>query len=88
MTKGSSKVTRCLICAKGLTEVTVTVAFQIELDDDEDKPIAEWFYDTQPLVDSKHVNGTTYRTWNISLPQIACLYRMANQVNPLNSFLE
>jgi pre-mRNA-processing factor 8 len=53
---------------------------QIELDDDEDKPIADWFYDSQPLVDTKQVNGTTYRTWNLTLPQIACLYRMANQV--------
>jgi len=52
----------------------------MEFDEEEDKPISEWLYDNQPLVDTKHVNGTTYRTWNLSLPQIACLYRMANQV--------
>jgi hypothetical protein len=26
------------------------------------------------------VNGSTYKKWNLSLPQIATLYRMANQL--------
>ncbi len=40
----------------------------------------EWFYDHRPLADSKFVNGTSYRRWHLSLPQLACLYRMANQL--------
>ena len=36
-------------------------AIQIEMDDEEDAPIADWFYDNKPLVDSPYVNGTTYR---------------------------
>ena len=55
-------------------------AIQIEMDDEEDSSIADWFYDAKPLLDTPHVNGSTYRTWNLSLPQIAALYRMANQL--------
>lgn len=29
---------------------------------------------------SRHVNGTTYRRWNLSMPQISTLYRLANQL--------
>ena len=29
---------------------------------------------------SRHVNGETYRKWNLSLPQLATLYRLANQL--------
>ena len=28
----------------------------------------------------QHVNGETYRQWSLALPQVACLYRMANQL--------
>ena len=56
------------------------LAIQIELDDEEDSPIADWFYDSKPLLDTPHVNGSTYKKWNLSLPQIATLYRMANQL--------
>lgn len=28
----------------------------------------------------RHVNGSTYRRWNLSLPQMATLYRLANQL--------
>ena len=38
------------------------------------------FYDTKPLADSVSVNGSTYRKWNKSLPQLSCLYRMVNQL--------
>ena len=63
-----------------ILDVEPLEAIQIELDGDEDKPIYNWFYDSRPLVDTRHVNGETYRTWNLALPQVACLYRMANQV--------
>ncbi|GAA5861740.1 hypothetical protein JCM8547_000720 [Rhodosporidiobolus lusitaniae] len=50
-------------------------AIQLELDEEEDAPIAEWFYDSRPLNDSPHVNGTSYKLWNLDLPQMANLYR-------------
>jgi len=28
----------------------------------------------------RHVNGSTYRKWNLTLPQMATLYRLANQL--------
>ena len=42
--------------------------------------LQDWFYDHRPLSDSKFVNGSSYRRWHLSLPQLACLYRMANQL--------
>lgn len=42
--------------------------------------VAEWFYEHKPLIDTKHVNGPTYRKWRLTLPQMATLYRLANQL--------
>ena len=42
--------------------------------------VADWFYEHKPLIDTKHVNGPTYRKWRLTLPQIATLYRLANQL--------
>ncbi|GAA5963418.1 hypothetical protein JCM21900_000442 [Sporobolomyces salmonicolor] len=50
-------------------------AIQLELDEEEDAPIAEWFYDSRPLIDTPHVNGSSYKRWNLDLPQMANLYR-------------
>merc|ERR1740124_588384 len=66
--------------ADHLLDVEPLEAIQIELDDEEDNAIKDWFYDSKPLVDSVNVNGSTYRKWNLTLPQLACLYRMANQL--------
>ena len=67
--------------ADNVLDVEPLEAIQLELDEDEeDAAIAEWFYDHKPLLDSTHVNGSSYRKWNLTLPQIACLYRMANQL--------
>ena len=37
--------------------------------------VQDWFYDHKALSDSRFVNGTSYRRWNLSLPQLAALYR-------------
>ena len=66
--------------ADNILDVEPLEAIQMELDGDEDKPVAEWLYDGKPLVDTRHVNGTTYRKWNLSMPQMATLYRLANQL--------
>ena len=54
----------------------------MELDEDEDNCVFDWFYDHQPLKFSKksHVNGPSYKKWNFSLPEMANLYRLANQI--------
>ena len=35
---------------------------------------------TCPSSSARYVNGTTYRKWQLSLPQMATLYRLANQL--------
>ncbi|OAF70592.1 Splicing factor Prp8 [Intoshia linei] len=55
-------------------------AIQIPLDENEDKSVFKWFYHHKPLLDSKHVNGTSYRKWFLSLNQISTLYRLSNQL--------
>ncbi|KAB7501359.1 Pre-mRNA-processing-splicing factor 8 [Armadillidium nasatum] len=45
-----------------------------------DMQIIDWFYEHKPLVGSKHVNGSTYRLWRLTLPQLAVLYCLANQL--------
>lgn len=53
---------------------------QLELDPEEDSAVYEWFYDHKALIDTKHVNGETYRKWNLDLPIMSTLYRLAHQL--------
>lgn len=56
-------------------------AIQIELDDEEDAAVIEWFYDNKALVDEPdHVNGPSYKRWALNLPIMSTLYRLANQL--------
>ena len=52
-------------------------AIQLELDEEEDAPIIDWFYDHKPLArDPRYVNGTSYRYWTLDLPQMSALHRL------------
>ncbi|KAF2653487.1 PROCN-domain-containing protein [Lophiostoma macrostomum CBS 122681] len=53
---------------------------QLELDDEDDGPVIEWFYEHRPLLDTTHVNGPSYKEWNMDLPQMATLYRLSRQL--------
>merc|ERR1719382_1629409 len=55
-------------------------AIQMKLDQTEDEPIIDWFYDAVPLLHSKQVNGTSYRKWRLTLAQQGVLYRLSNQL--------
>ncbi|KAI9220140.1 PRP8 pre-mRNA processing factor 8 [Blastocladiella britannica] len=55
-------------------------AIQMELDEDEDAAVIEWFYDHKPLVDTSKVNGPSYRKWNLDQPIMATLHRIAGQL--------
>jgi hypothetical protein len=35
----------------------------MDLDPDDDAAVYDWFYDSKPLLGSKHVNGPSYRRW-------------------------
>lgn len=49
-------------------------AIQMDLDEEEDDAIFDWFYDHKPLINTKFINGTTYRKWRLTLPIMANLY--------------
>ena len=53
---------------------------QMELDEDEDNAVFDWFYDHMPLQYSKMVNGPSYRFWRLPLQVMANLHRLANQL--------
>ncbi|EPS92561.1 hypothetical protein FOMPIDRAFT_1033908 [Fomitopsis schrenkii] len=36
----------------------------------------DWLYDSKPLANTSHVNGSSYRYWNMTLPIMAKLYRI------------
>lgn len=60
-----------------ILDVEPLEAIQLELDEEEDAPIIDWFYDHKPLADeSKYVNGSSYRFWSLDLPQMAALHRI------------
>ena len=52
----------------------------MELDESEDNPVFDWFYDHQPLKFTKFVNGPSYKRWNLNLEIMSNLYRLANQL--------
>jgi pre-mRNA-processing factor 8 len=53
---------------------------QIELDEEEDNPVFDWFYDHEPLKYTSMVKGPSYRNWRLSLPAMANLYRLSSQL--------
>eukprot|EP00452_MALV-II_sp_L67-6_P000142 gene142-157_t len=57
-------------------------AIQMKLDDHEDQAVADWFYDEKPLCQRpyRHVNGPSYKRWNMNLSQMGVLYRLSNQL--------
>lgn len=66
--------------ADNILDVEPLEPIQMEVDIEEDKAVYGWLYDHKPLADTKYVNGQTYRKWNLSLPMMSVLYRMANQL--------
>ncbi|KAF2872865.1 NUC071 domain-containing protein [Massariosphaeria phaeospora] len=65
---------------ENIEEVEPLEPIQLELDPEEDGPVASWFYEHRALLDTSHVNGPSYTTWNLTLPQMATLYRLSRQL--------
>ena len=63
-----------------LLDVDPLEAIELELDEDEDSAVYEWFYDHNPLKHTKFINGDSYRKWQVPLPIMATLYRLAGQL--------
>ncbi|KAI4285024.1 MAG: hypothetical protein L6R38_000976 [Xanthoria sp. 2 TBL-2021] len=66
--------------SENIEDVEPLEPIQMELDEVEDNPVSEWFYEHRPLLDTPHVNGPSYKEWNLSLPQMATLYRLSHQL--------
>ncbi|OJJ51308.1 hypothetical protein ASPZODRAFT_107783 [Penicilliopsis zonata CBS 506.65] len=66
--------------SENIEDVEPLEPIQMELDENEDTAVYEWFYDHRPLLDTPHVNGPSYREWNLTLPQMATLYRLSHQL--------
>ena len=63
-----------------LIDVEPLEAIQMDLDEEEDAAVYEWFYDHKPLADTKFVNGPSYKSWKLNLPVMATLQRLAHQL--------
>ena len=66
--------------SENIEDVEPLEPIQMELDEIEDGPVFEWFYEHKPLLDTPHVNGPSYKQWNLTLPQMATLYRLSHQL--------
>lgn len=54
---------------------------QMELNEEEDAAVYDWFYDHQPLVDEpEKVSGPAYKKWRLEHPEMAALYRLATPI--------
>ena len=63
-----------------ILDVEPLEAIQMELDEEEDAAVYDWFYDHKPLVDTKFICGSSYKKWNLNLPIMSTLYRLAHQL--------
>lgn len=63
--------------SENIEDVEPLEPIQMELNEDEDEPVYEWFYDHKPLMDTPHINGPSYKGWNLTLPQMATLFRLS-----------
>ncbi len=51
---------------------------RMQLDEVEDGPVYDWFYDHRPLQESDCLNGPSYRRWCLSPQVMAVLHRLAS----------
>ena len=66
--------------SENIEDVEPLEPIQMELDEAEDGPVVDWIYEHRPLLDTPHVNGPSYKEWNLTLPQMATLYRLSHQL--------
>ena len=66
--------------SENIEDVEPLEPIQMELDEAEDGAVVDWLYEHRPLLDTPHVNGPSYKEWNLSLPQMATLYRLSHQL--------
>eukprot|EP00892_Ulva_mutabilis_P008605 jgi/Ulvmu1/6116/UM027_0094.1 len=68
---------------ENLLDVDPSEAIQLELDPEEDGAVYDWFYgedDGRFLINNCRVNGPSFKTWRLTLPEMSTLYRLAGQL--------
>ena len=63
-----------------ILDVEPLEAVWMDLDEEDDLPVINWFYDPKPLLKTKFVNGSTYRRWRLPVNIMANLHRLASQL--------
>lgn len=82
--------------ADNILDVEPLEPIQMELTEEEEGLVKDWFYDYKPLARTelvielnslittnfnvRFVNGESYRSWAFSIPMMSTLYRLANQL--------
>uniref|UniRef100_A0A183BZ37 MPN domain-containing protein n=1 Tax=Globodera pallida TaxID=36090 RepID=A0A183BZ37_GLOPA len=66
--------------ADNILDVEPLEPIQMELNEDEESLVKEWFYDHKPLSKTRFVSGEAYKNWAFSIPIMSTLYRLANQL--------
>ncbi len=72
--------------ADNILDVEPLEAIQMELDEEDDEEVYEWFYTHKPLLGTDHVNGPSYKTWRMTVKQMGTLHRLAGQL--LSDFID
>ena len=63
-----------------ILDVEPLEAIHIDLNEEDDASVIDWFYDHKPLMRTRHVNGPTYRKWRLPVEILSNLHRLANQL--------
>lgn len=68
---------------ENIMEVEPLEAIALDLDEEDDAAVIEWFYDHKPLMDEvKFINGESYKKWRLPVDTLGNLYRLASQLLP------
>jgi len=65
---------------ENILDVEPLEAIQMELDEEEDVSVFDWFYDPKPMLKTKFINGPSYKYWRLDVPTMSNLYRLASQL--------
>ena len=69
--------------ADNVIPIELEYPIQMQLDENEDNAVYDFFYEYQPLKFSKnkkYVNGPSYKTWSLNTKIMSNLYRLGNQL--------
>jgi len=66
--------------ADNLEDIEPLDPIRMELDEKDDAAVCDWFYDSKPLLNTKFINGPSYKKWRLNTPIMSNLFRISNQL--------